>query len=139
LSWVDYYDPRCTQLNSTQPPVVLNSTQINQVGSCVNHRLTLSVVFKSSSVTSAHDLSDLSLFCSVINILLVLFFSGLLVKKVRYGNCLLPPATVIVFYPTTTTRSTFFSLTRSNTITLSVHWYVFSRTSLLLSDGVSFT
>ncbi len=33
LSWVEYYDPRCTQLNSTQPPVILNSTQSNQVGS----------------------------------------------------------------------------------------------------------
>ncbi len=34
LSWVDYYAPRCTQLNSKLTPVVLNSTQSNQVGSC---------------------------------------------------------------------------------------------------------
>ena len=35
LSWVEYYDTRCSQLNSTQPPVVLNSTQSNQVGSWI--------------------------------------------------------------------------------------------------------
>jgi hypothetical protein len=33
LSWVEHYDPRCTYLNSSQPPVVLKSTQSNQVGS----------------------------------------------------------------------------------------------------------
>ncbi len=33
LSWVEYYVPRCTQLNSKLAPVVLNSTQSNKVGS----------------------------------------------------------------------------------------------------------
>ncbi len=48
LSWVEYYDPRCTQLNSNQPPVVLNSTQSNQVGSWVE---TLDPIGKEYQIT----------------------------------------------------------------------------------------
>jgi hypothetical protein len=70
-----------------------------------------------------------SIVFSTLSIFLVLLFWRLLDNKTAYGDYLLPDPPILLLLPTliprSPTRSVIFSHTMTNTVTLSVRWYVF--------------